>query len=79
MALYFFNVRIGQTTWVDVDGIDLPDHDSVVHETLAGARDLITEQLRAGGKLRRRTVFEVANEGGGVVHRLSFRDMMTDS
>ena len=63
--------------WVrDPEGRDLPDLDAAKKEALAGARDLMASEVKAG-ELRLDALVAIEDEHGDEVYRLRFADAVT--
>ena len=74
MPRYFFNLYDDMTV-IDEEGVKLPDFEAARRKAIGDARDMAcTEVLEGRLKLRHR--IEVADESGGVLLTVLFRDVV---
>ncbi|TCM58221.1 hypothetical protein C8J36_101120 [Rhizobium sp. PP-F2F-G48] len=56
MPRYFFNVHDFDETFIDEDGIELPDDGQAKHEAILAARELVMEKVRSGDLIADQTI-----------------------
>lgn len=75
MPRYFFHIY-DDTTTIDEDGLELPGVAVAKWEALRGARDLAADQVLRG-RLNLAHRIEVADDTGGIIGTVTFRDAVT--
>jgi hypothetical protein len=78
LALYFFHLCDGRDTLIDPDGRDVGELSLISVAALKEARAMISQDA-LGGKIFLGQFIEVRDEGGKLIHSLSFRDAVTVS
>jgi hypothetical protein len=73
MARYHFNLHQCGTTIADEEGLEKPDLESVRHEALMSAREIMCNEMMSG-KLCLSCHIEVQDAAGQVVHVLPFKE-----
>jgi hypothetical protein len=73
MALYFFHLREGLDTLLDLDGREIADPASIPALALRDARGLISQEA-LDGAIGLRSSIQVRNNEDVLVHELHFRD-----
>ena len=78
MALYFFHLCDGHEVVIDPEGREIGDVALIAPFALKEARAMIAQDA-LGGHIILDQYIEVRNDGGKLVHQLSFRDAVTIS
>ena len=73
---FFLHIRDGDELLEDPDGSDHPDLETARAEAIAGARDLLAAQLKAGKPLDGQQI-EICDEAGRLLATVRFRDVFT--
>ena len=72
MPRYFFNVY-DDVVAIDDEGVELPSLEAAKLQALAGARELIGEQVKHG-YVERSHWIDICDEQGSTLHTLRFSD-----
>lgn len=75
MPLFFFHLRDGSDVNEDSEGIELDDVDSARTEAITAACEMLAEQITLGIPIGDQ-IFEVCDEGGVMVFKLAFKDVL---
>ncbi|MEP7241279.1 MAG: hypothetical protein ABI697_10380 [Devosia sp.] len=75
MPRYFFHLRDGEDFVPDEEGSYFADLDGALEEARQSARDMLSEQLRAGEKLDGQSI-EVSNDRGDLLERVTFKSVV---
>ena len=75
MPLFFFHI-FDDLEFIDEEGIDMADATAARAAALAGARGMMSEQVK-NGRLSLHHRIEVEDEGGGAILTLPFSDAVT--
>ena len=73
MARYFLHLRDGTEEVLDPEGVDYTDMEAVRRAVLAGARDVMANDLKSGGVLDLSFRIDAENGTGKIVHTLPFK------
>jgi len=73
MALYYFHLHECGSVWQDDEGREFAGIDEAIAAATAGARDVMSHEIRAG-KLCLSCYVEIAGLGGTEIARVPFRD-----
>ena len=73
---FFLHIRSGEELIEDPDVSELRDLDEARAEAIAGARDLLAEQLRLGKPLDGQRI-EIYDEAGQLLATIPFREVFT--
>lgn len=76
MPLFYLHVRDGVDEMLDPDGSDMPDLNAARNSALAGARELLAADMKAG-VLDLRFRIDIESAGGQIVATLPFADAFT--
>jgi hypothetical protein len=72
MARYFLHLRDGTDDALDPEGMECADMAALRKAVLAGARDVLGEELKRSGLLDFRYRIDAEDEAGNVVYSLPF-------
>lgn len=78
MARYYFHLRDGHDQIIDPEGREVSEIAQIAGLALQDARSIIGHDAMRG-EIRLGQTIDVLDEGGSLVHRLSFRDAITIS
>jgi hypothetical protein len=73
---YFLHIRDGADLIEDPDGSELLSVDDARAEAVTGVRSIMAHALRVGDPLRTHRVLEITSEGGEVLQRILFADLL---
>jgi hypothetical protein len=73
MPRYFFHIADGDR-FFDDEGIVLPDVSAALDAALAGAREIVAEEVKQGKGLSLTERIEIHDEAGCVVGTVTFRE-----
>ena len=76
MARYFFHLRDGSDQLLDPEGVELPDLSAVEKRALVAARDMLSDEMKAG-TLDLRYRIEVEDAEGNLLHSLPLEEAFT--
>lgn len=76
MTRYFFHIRSRTERIEDREGADFDTLDAAVTEARLAAREILAEDVRKG-QVDDTRLFEIFNERGELVARLSFKDAIS--
>lgn len=77
MARYYLHLRDGTDQILDAEGQEFPAIAAVRKAVLAGARDVMGNDIKSGGVMDLRYWIDVENEAGEVVYSLPFEHAVT--
>lgn len=72
MARFFLHLRDGTDEVLDPEGLELSDLRSVEKAALAGARDIISNEIKSSGLMDLRYRIDAENAAGEILHSLPF-------
>jgi hypothetical protein len=78
MPLYFFNVRCGSDTVVDLEGTDLQDIDLAYREAIEDARQLMSNAILEGRDISSRYI-EIRDQAGELLLTVPFLQAISSS
>jgi hypothetical protein len=73
MTRFYLHLRDRSEEVLDPEGLELVDLDAVKRAVLAGARDMIANEIKTEGLIDLRYRIDAENEAGEVVHSLPFK------
>jgi hypothetical protein len=73
MARYFLHLRDHTDEMLDPEGSEFVDLDALKKAVLAGARDVLANEIKSGGVLDLRFRIDAEDEAGEIVHSLPFK------
>jgi hypothetical protein len=76
VALYFFHLCDGRDVLIDPEGKEIADFSLIGDLALREARAMISQDA-LGGRIALNQFIEVRDNGGKLVHQLSFRDAIS--
>jgi hypothetical protein len=71
MPKYFFHIRDGSDLIEDLEGMELPDDNSIRTEALAAAREIMADRIKAGKSIDGQE-FLIFDEAGSQVDVVPF-------
>ncbi len=74
MPRYFFNIRDDSRSFLDREGMDLPNLEAAKHEADASAREILIDAIETHREVDHRRI-EVADETGAVVEVVLLKDL----
>ena len=77
MPRYFFNIRQGDQTIIDDEGVECESLDAVRDEALQSAREIMSNDFRSGAAGVDR-MFVIKDSKGDIVHELPFQAAIAD-
>lgn len=75
MPRFFFHSRLLDQTYLDPEGMDLPDLAAAVAEAVLSAREMMADELRHGPLTLGRS-FDITSEDGQVLASVAFADCL---
>ena len=75
MPLYYFHVRSDGVEILDPEGSTYPDLDSARREAVAGARSILSEEIK-GGRLAIDERLDIEDEEGRVLLSIAFAEVL---
>ena len=76
MPRYFMHVCNGMGFIEDPEGVELPDLPAARENAIAGLRDLMAGEMKAG-QLNAASFVEIVDEAGDLLSLVSFQDAVT--
>lgn len=77
MPRYFFHLRDGSGTLLDIEGSDHRDAEAAVAEAMRHARGMIIEEVRSRGELPMGERIEITDAAGAIIATVSFADSLS--
>jgi len=75
MPIFHLNVFNNVIT-LDLDGLERPDLEAAKADAIAGARDLITSDIREGRTVHRSHRIEITDDAGQLLHTVRYGDVV---
>jgi hypothetical protein len=73
MTRYFLHLRDGTDELLDPEGAEFADMEAVKRAALAGARDVMGNEVKSGGVMDLRYRIDVETQAGEIVYSLPFK------